>query len=166
MSTPERTETQFPFRAAMEARDLAGISDCFAPDAVLHSPLTGRFTFNGIEQITAVVGVLLDVCEGLHYTDELRGADDGFLVARARVEGKELEIVDHLRFDDHGRITEFTAFFRPMPALPVALRLIGAGFTRPKSAATAALISFLVRPLELLARVGDVIGARLVRRTM
>jgi hypothetical protein len=163
MSTLEGTPAVFPLRTAVEARDLAGVADAFAPDAVLRSPLTGRFTFNGREQIVAVVEVLLDVCEDFHYTDELFSGDGGFLVAHARVDGKDLEIVDHIRLDESGKIQEFTAFFRPMPAMPVALRLMGAGLTRPKSRIRAAVISVLTRPLELMARVGDVIGARLVR---
>lgn len=166
VSTLEGTETEFPFRTAVEARDLAAVADAFAPDAVLRSPLTGRFTFNGREQIVAVVEVLLDVCDDFHYTDELRGRDGGFLVACARVDGNDLEIVDHIRLDENGKIRQFTAFFRPMPAMPVALRLMGAGLTRPKSATRAVAISLLTRPLELMARMGDSIGARLVRPTL
>ena len=48
--------------------------------------------------------------------------EDGFLVGRAKVGGQEIEFVDHLQFDDDGRIASITVFFRPLPAATVALR--------------------------------------------
>jgi hypothetical protein len=146
----------------MEARDLAAVLDAFAPNAVVRSPLTGRLTFVGREQIGPLIRVVLDVIDDLQYTDELSGGDRAFLVARARVGGTDIEMVDHIRLDDDGKIRELTVFFRPMPAIAVAMRLIGSGLARPKSPIRAAAISLLTRPLGFLTRVGDRIGVRLV----
>jgi hypothetical protein len=155
-----------PLRAAIEARDLAAAVAAFAPDAVVRSPLTDRLTFTGPEQIGAVLQILLASFEDLHYTDELRHGDQAVLVAHARVAGQELELVDHLRLGPDGRIRELTVFFRPLPAAATALRVFGAGLGRRRSAWRAATISGLARPLGFLARSGDALGARLVRRAL
>ena len=153
-------------RVAMEARDLSAIVDAFAPDAEFRSPLTDKLAFKGRAEITAITGVILGVFEDFHYTDELQGERNGFLVARARVDGVDLEIVDHILYRPDGKIEEFTVFFRPLPAAAVALRMIGAGLGRRKSPARAALISTLARPLGFMTKTGDDIGARLVRSVM
>jgi SnoaL-like domain len=153
---------KLPLGAAMQARDLATVLDAFAPDAVLHSPLTGRLTFQGREQIRAVMQVVLDVYEDLHYTDELQSGDSWVLVGKARVAGNELEMVDHMRLDEHGKIRELTVFFRPLPATAVAMRLLGTGLGRRQGRVRAQLISLLTRPLGFMTRVGDRVGVRLV----
>lgn len=152
-----------PLRTAMEARDLPAISNAFAPDAVFHSPLTERLNFNGREQIGALLRVILDAFEGFRYTDELHDERGGFLVARARIGGQDIEIVDHMQFGPDGRIRDFTVFFRPLPATAVALRVIGVGLGRQKSPARAMIISALAHPLEIMTRIGDAIGIRLLR---
>src|ERR1700704_4323203 len=162
MSTLEQSPT-LQIRIAMEARDSAAVVDAFAPDAIFRSPFTGRLTFKGRDQIGALVQVVFDVLDDFHYTDELSGRDSAFLVARARVGGTDIEMVDHIRLDEHGKIRELTVFFRPMPAIAVAMRLIGSGLVRPNSRVRAAVISLLTRPLGFLTRVGDRIGVRLVR---
>jgi hypothetical protein len=158
--------TKLPLRAAMEARDLAAVVDAFAPDAVIRSPLTGRLTFQGREQIHAVMQVILDVFDDLHYTDELQSRDSAVLVGSARVAGNDIEMVDHVRFDERGKVRELTVFFRPMPAIAVAMRLIGTGLGRRKSRARAAVISLLTRPLGVMTRIGDRIGVGLVGPTL
>jgi hypothetical protein len=166
VSTLDPTPTTLPLRAAMEARDLDAVLDAFAPDAVLRSPFTSKLAFEGREQIAAVLGVILDLFEDLHYTDEIRTGASGVLVARARVGGQEIEIVDHLRLDQQGRVQELTVLFRPLPATAVALRLIGVGLARRRSRVRAALIAILARPLEFFTRTGDSVGVRLIRPTL
>lgn len=163
MSARAETHTKSEFRAAMEARDRAAVVDTFAPGAVFRSPLTTRLTFEGREQIGALIDVVLDVFDDFHYTDEVGDGDEVFLVARARIAGRDLEMVDHIRLDEQGKIRELTVFFRPLPAIAVAMRLIGSGLVRPHSAVRATAISLLTRPLGFLTRVGDRLGVRLVR---
>ena len=158
--------TKLPLRTAMEARDHAAVVQAFAEDAVLLSPITGKLAFEGREQISALTLVLLDVLDDLRYVDELRVRDRAVLVAAARIGRTELQIVDHLRLDDDDRIKEMTVFFRPLPAIALALRALGTGLARRKSAARAAAIALLATPLVFLTRTADGIGARLVRPTL
>jgi hypothetical protein len=166
MSALADSSTKLPLRAAMEARDLGAVVDAFAPDAVIHSPLTGRLTFRGHGQIRAVMEVILDVFDELRYTDELHSGDSAVLLASARVGGKDIEVVDHLRLDEGGKIRELTVFFRPLPATAMAMRLIGSGLGRRKSRARERVISLLTQPLGLMTEVGDRLGVRLVGPTL
>ena len=166
MFQTEPNQAVLPLRAAMEARDVAAVVDAFAPDAVLRSPLTTRLAFTGHEQIGALAEVLVQVLEDLRYTDEASDGTTGFLAWSARIGGQEIEGVDRLHFGPDGKIREFTAFFRPLPAAALALRLIGTGLARRKSPARAIVVSTLTRPLAALARAGDPIGVRLVRTAL
>jgi hypothetical protein len=154
---------KLPLRTAMEARDLAAVMDTFAPDAVVRSPFTSSLAFEGHEQVYTIMQLILEVFEDLHYTDELQGSDSAVLVATALVGGSEVHMVDHIRLNASGKITEVTVFFRPLPATAVAMRVIGSGLGRRKSAARGHAISALTQPLGLMTRIGDRVGARLVR---
>lgn len=80
---------------------------------------------------------------------------------------EDIEFVEHMRFDEHGKIRELTAFFRPMPAIAAATRALGAGLGRRRSRVRAGLISALTRPLGFMIRAGDdALGVRLVRPTL
>jgi ketosteroid isomerase-like protein len=160
------TPAKLPVRAAMEAHDLDAAVAAFASDAVVRSPFTSRFAFEGHEQIRAILEVAIAAFGELRYTAEVRDGDRAVLVACARVGGRELEFVDHMLLDEHGKIREFTVFFRPLPAATAALRYFGAGLARRRSAARAGLVSVLARPLALMAAAGDRIGARIVGPTL
>jgi len=160
----EHEPPSLSLRAAMETRDLDRAVEAFADDGVLRSPLTDGLAFHGRDQIALVTGVVLDLFDGLEYTDEVSSDESGFLVGRATVAGQPIEWVDHMRFDADGRIRELTVFFRPLPATTAALRAIGAGLARPTSRGRAAAISVLASPLAVMARVGDRVGVPLIRR--
>ncbi|HEY2181039.1 MAG TPA: nuclear transport factor 2 family protein [Solirubrobacteraceae bacterium] len=163
MPTLAPTTAGLPLRTAMERRDLAAVMDAFTPDAVLHSPLTEKLAFRGREEIGVLTTVLFDAFEEFHYTDEMRTADAAFLVARARIGGEDIEMVDQIRLAPDGRISEQTVFFRPLPATAAALRVLGAGLGSRRGRVRGAIISGLTRPLGLMTRAGDRIGVRLIR---
>lgn len=149
-------------RAAMQARDIDAVVECFAPDAVFRSPLTDRLAFTGHAQIRALTEVILDVLTDLCYDDQAAGSGTGILTWHARIGGQPIEGVDQLRFRPDGKIGEFTVYFRPLPAAAVALRVIGTGLARRRHPARAAAVSALTQPLALLSRAGDRVGVRLV----
>ena len=155
-------EGKLPLRTAVEARDHAAAVDAFAPDAVLRSPITGRFAFEGREQIGALLQVILDTFEDIRYIDELHHGSTAVLVAEARVGGADLELVDHMTLGEDGRIVSMTVFFRPMPATAVAMRLLGAGLGRRTGPLRGRVISVLAAPLGLIIAVADRVAARLV----
>lgn len=163
MSTPAPTLSELPLRKAMEERDLVAATNAFAPDAVFNSPLTNKLVFRGREQIGALIEIVLEDFHDFRYTAEGRTEDAAFLVARANIDGQDIELVDHLRLNANGQIQELTVFFRPLPAAATALRVIGTGLGRRRSPLRAAIVSAMTRPLGLMTRVGDGLGVRLVR---
>ncbi|MBF9072825.1 nuclear transport factor 2 family protein [Streptacidiphilus fuscans] len=162
----ERNPAVLALRAAMEARDASAVLDTFAPDAVFRSPLTMRLVFAGRSEIGVLVEVLLDVLEDFHYTDEVSSGMTGFLAWSARIGGQPIEGTDLLRVGPEGKITEFTVFFRPLPATARALHVLGTRLVRRKSPAMARVVSGLTWPLAALTRAGDPIGARLIRSAL
>jgi ketosteroid isomerase-like protein len=112
MTTAER------YRAAVERKDLPAVGELLAEDIVFHSPVTFH-PFLGRETVTALLAEVLQVFEEFRFTDELAMQGAHALIFRAIVAGTEREIegIDLLRFDDEGRIADFTVMLRPLSAL-------------------------------------------------
>ena len=104
------------FRAAVETGDLRAAEELFAQDIVFHSPITFH-PFIGRETVTRLLGEVVQVFEDFRFTDELDTGGAHALIFRASVEGRELEGIDLLRFDDDGLIGDFTVMLRPLSGL-------------------------------------------------
>jgi hypothetical protein len=102
-----------PFRAAVEAGDLAGMVDSLADGVVFHSPITFR-PFEGRDTVGQVLGAVLETFEDFRYTGELAGETGHALVFEARVGEREVQGIDLLRFDGDGKISDFTVLVRPL----------------------------------------------------
>ena len=124
------------FRKAVEARDLDDMMARFAEDAVLHSPITFK-PFEGRAAIRQLLGILLEVFQDFRYTDELESGDGATkaLVFRARAGDRELEGIDLIRFDDAGRIRDFTVLIRPRSAIEALLAEVAPRLARARGAA-------------------------------
>ena len=118
MGKPDRTL----FRRGVESKDVAVMMDAFADGAVLHSPITFK-PFEGKEAIARLLGILMQVFQDFRYTDELT-AEDGTkaLIFRTRVGDRDVEGLDLIRFDDTGRIVDFTVMVRPRSAVEALLK--------------------------------------------
>ena len=125
MSQPDRTL----FRRGVESKDVAVMMEAFAEGAVLHSPITFR-PFEGKEAIARLLGILMQVFQDFRYTDELT-AEDGTkaLVFRTRVGDRDVEGLDLIRFDETGRIRDFTVMVRPRSAVEALLREVSSRLT-------------------------------------
>jgi hypothetical protein len=104
------------FRAAVEAGDLDAARELFAQDIVFHSPITFH-PFIGRETVARLLGLVEQTFEDFRYTDELQADGAHALIFRASVEGRELEGIDLLRFDEDGLIADFTVMLRPLSGL-------------------------------------------------
>ena len=118
MAKPDRSL----FRRGVESRDVAVMMEAFADGAVLHSPITFH-PFEGKEAIARLLGILMQVFQDFRYTDELT-AEDGTkaLIFRTRVGDRDVEGLDLIRFDDTGRIRDFTVMVRPRSAVEALLK--------------------------------------------
>ncbi|NGO75503.1 nuclear transport factor 2 family protein [Streptomyces sp. YC504] len=136
-----------PFRAAVEAGDLAALEALFTEDVRLYSPVKFR-PFEGREMVLGLFGVLLRTFEDFHYVGELEGAartnaDDETapaeaLLFRTVVDGKQVHGMDLLQFDEDGKIKEFTVMVRPQSAAQAVQQAVYAGLVEAGLAPTPA----------------------------
>jgi hypothetical protein len=104
------------FRAAVESMDIDAAGELLAPDIVFHSPATFH-PFVGRETVTRLLGLVAQTFENFRYTDELETDGSHILVFRAAIDGRDLEGIDLLRFDEDGLIADFTVMLRPISGL-------------------------------------------------
>jgi hypothetical protein len=128
-STAQTHATAAAFRAAVESRDLEAIPKLLAPDVVFHSPVTFH-PFIGRDTVVGLLTLVGQTFEDFRYTDELASDGAHALIFRAAIEGKELEGIDLLRFDDDGLIADFTVMLRPLSGLIPFAQAMGEKATR------------------------------------
>jgi hypothetical protein len=109
------------FRAAVEQRTLDQVSELFHPDAVFRSPVVFK-PYEGREQVLTVLRAadqVLNPDGRFRYVHQLEDPDDrvAMLEFVTEVDGKQVEGIDKLTFDEDGRITEFKVMLRPASAL-------------------------------------------------
>lgn len=100
------------------------MSALLSPDVVFMSPVAFK-PFTGRDDVTEVLGNVMEVFEDFAYIDELAGEGSHALVFSATVGGKAVQGLDHLRFDDEGLIREFTVMVRPLSGLIALAEAMG-----------------------------------------
>jgi hypothetical protein len=113
------------FRAAVEGGDLEAVAELLSPQVVFHSPATFH-PFLGRETVSKLLALVAETFEDFRYTDELQSDGAHALIFRAGIEGKELEGIDLLRFDEDGLIADFTVMLRPLSGLVPFAQAMGA----------------------------------------
>ncbi|MHB8513558.1 MAG: nuclear transport factor 2 family protein [Actinomycetota bacterium] len=104
------------FRKAVEARDIDRAVECLADDIVFHSPVLFK-PFVGKQAAHAVLSAAIATFEDFRYVGEMEGDEWTGLLFAARVGDKQIEGIDLLRLNEHGKIAEFTVMLRPMQAV-------------------------------------------------
>jgi hypothetical protein len=105
------------FRVAAECHDIDALLGTFAPDVVLHSPVTFA-PYTGKKTVGGLLRLVSDAFKGWRCVEEVHSRDGviGF-VFRSRVRGRELEGLDLLRLDADGLISDLTVMIRPLSGL-------------------------------------------------
>jgi SnoaL-like protein len=151
------------YAEAFDARDYQAVSAGLAPDVVLYSPITGRFHFEGRDEVLDLIRLVRDTLDDFEHLHTYGSDKEGTLVFRARIGRHELEGNDYLRFDSEGRIAEFRIFIRPLPGLARLAAALAPPLVRRRSRALAVLVRLSLAPLVMAIAISDAIGARLVR---
>jgi len=148
------------FQKAAVTKDIELAMSALADDAVLHSPLTDRFTFNGKEDIRRLFETAYEKFEGLNYHTVI---GDRVLVGGATIKGQRFEETLLLTLDDHGKIAEITLFIRPLTGLTAVMAALGPTLARKngRSRFTAGVLKVMVAPLVAATRSGDRVGLNL-----
>jgi ketosteroid isomerase-like protein len=105
-----------PFRRAAEAKDFSVVDDLFTEDVVFRSPVVFK-PYEGREALGGLLSAVVRVFEDFRYVGQIETGDSAALVFKARVGDRELDGIDHLRFDSEGRVSELMVFVRPMSGM-------------------------------------------------
>jgi ketosteroid isomerase-like protein len=104
------------FRAAAESKDFSALDELFAEDVTFWSPVVFK-PYQGREAVAMLLGAVVQVFEDFRYTDQVESGDVATLAFKARVGDRELDGIDHLRFDSQGRVREMLVYVRPMSGM-------------------------------------------------
>ena len=111
------------FRAAVEAGNIDRVPELLHEDVVFRSPVLFK-PYEGRDQVLKVLRAaeqVLALGESFRYVHQLEDADDrvAILEFATEVDGKQVEGIDKLTFDEDGRITELKVMIRPASGLQV-----------------------------------------------
>jgi hypothetical protein len=110
------------FRTAVEGRNVDQASELFREDVAFRSPVLFK-PYEGRDQVLTVLRAADRVLGGdrFRYVHELEDRNDrvAMLEFATEVDGKQVEGIDKLTFDEDGRITELKVLIRPASALQV-----------------------------------------------
>lgn len=136
------------FAAALEAHDADAIEALLAPNAVLHSPLTDAFTFDGRWAVATVFRSAFELFSSERVHDVI-GADDAWVIIVRGATGRgDFEEAQVLRLDGDGAVRDVTLIGRPVPALMDVMGRIGGAMRRQGlMAPAAAYASAGLRPI-------------------
>jgi SnoaL-like domain len=157
--------TSLTVAAAMRERDFETLGEALADDVVLHSPITGNFRFEGREEVVALLRIVRQALEDLRAVTEFGDDDTRALMFDARVGRQEIQGVDVLRFDEEGRVREFLVFVRPLPGVTALAAALAPAVAARVGRTPAALVGPPMRMQAFLARTGDRVAGRLLRRS-
>lgn len=164
MATEEQAAaTTARWRAAVEAGDPDAWSRTLAPDVVLNSPITAATTFRGVDECRELLREVLQVIDGIAFTDDVGDARTRALFYTATIRGVQVEEATRVRLDDDARVTEITLWFRPLPGLTALMAGLGPRLARRQSRPKAAAAALMTRPLAAMTKSGDRIAVRLVK---
>ncbi|MCR6486356.1 nuclear transport factor 2 family protein [Amycolatopsis sp. OK19-0408] len=147
------TET---YRRAAETGDVDLALTAFAPDAVLHSPLTSRVVFTGHAQLRPLLEVAFSHLTELTFHTDAGDDRTRVVVYTARIGGEAIEEAAVLRLNAAGLIEDATLFVRTLPALVALMDRFGPDIARRNGRPLAArVLGVLAKPLLAMVRSGD-----------
>lgn len=110
-----------PFRAAVESKDFGQVEATLASDVHFRSPVVFK-PYEGRPAVAALLRIVGEVlAPGFAYVWQVREGDREVLCFTTRVNGREVEGVDLLRFDESGLVAELVVMMRPASGL-IAVR--------------------------------------------
>jgi limonene-1,2-epoxide hydrolase len=170
MESVEISSTVEPNRAtaerlmkAMREQDYETMSEVFAPDVVINSPITASFQFHGREDAVALMKLVRAGMEDLEHHELLGSGDVWAQRFGARVRGQLLDGMDALRFDAAGQVCAMTVFVRPLPGLTAFAAAVVPVVARRRGLLSSIALRLLIGPLAVMTRHGDRLAAWLLR---
>ncbi|WP_433684271.1 nuclear transport factor 2 family protein [Nocardia sp. CA-119907] len=113
------------FREATEAVDIDAMMSTLAPDAELTSPLSGRLTFRGHDDLRILLTAAYGSLSQLRWTEDIGDGDRRVLLAEASVGPFRMTEAMILELAADGRIRRLNPHLRPW--LPLSLLAVKLG---------------------------------------
>jgi len=122
------------FRAAVEEGTVGEGAELFREDAVFRSPVLFK-PYEGRDHVLKVLRAAERVLAGggqFRYVTQLEDSEErvAMLEFATEIDGKQVEGIDKLTFDEEGRITEVKVLLRPASALQVVAGRMAEEFER------------------------------------
>jgi hypothetical protein len=122
------------FRAAVEERNVDQAPELFREDAAFRSPVLFK-PYEGRDQVLTVLRAaeqVLGFGGRFRYVHQLEDSENrvAMLEFATEVDGKQVEGIDKLTFDEDGLITELKVMIRPASALEVVGATMAEEFPR------------------------------------
>jgi hypothetical protein len=152
------------FAMAFAAGDASAIGPLLADDAVLHSPITDRFDFEGREAVLHVLGAAMATLDDRSYDTPLLAGGQVALRLSARVRSRPVDAVTVLDVSADGLIRKIKVFVRPLPGLAAFAAAMVPLVSRPGGRAASTGTALLLRPLVPIIRGGERLVLPAVRR--
>lgn len=125
MTIPIDSGGRSPFRAAVESKDFGRVEATLAPDVHFRSPVVFA-PYQGRDTVAALLRVVGEVLvPELVYRWQVREGDREVLCFSSRVDEREIEGVDLLRYDAEGRVAELVVMMRPASGLAAVRDAVG-----------------------------------------
>jgi len=152
------------FAMAFASQDEATIGTLLAEDAVLHSPITDRFQFEGREAVLHVLRAAMVTVKDTSYHPPLASGSRFALPFSARVRSRPIDAITIVDVGSAGLIREIQVFVRPLPGLAAFAAAMVPLVSRPGGRAPSTAVALLLRPLESIIRGGERLAIPAVRR--
>ena len=113
------------FRQSVETHNLDQLMSTFTEDAIVNSPVSFK-PFKGKLAIRQVLTIVLDVLKDFHYIDQLDSENNSrALIFSAQVGDRNIQGLDHLKFNDAGFVQELTVMVRPRSGVEALRNAVG-----------------------------------------
>jgi hypothetical protein len=142
-------------RAAVENADVDGFLATLESNVVLRSPITEKTKFVGLLEMRELMEAAFATIEDIRYYEELGDERSRSLFYRAHIGSQPIEEACLVYFGADGRVSEFTLWIRPMPALTRLAATLGPQLASSHSRAKAAVVATAARPLAFLTAKAD-----------
>lgn len=162
MATLEQTPTEIAaattarYRKTAEAGDIDGLLATLSPDVVFHSPISERAVFRGHDEMRELLEAVFDTFTEIRYFLDIGDDRTRSLAFRGLVGRQPVEESVRIELDDQGRITDLTAYFRPLPALTaIAATLAPKLIARRRGRLVGGIVRAAMLPLAVITRLAD-----------
>jgi hypothetical protein len=120
-------DTLATWHRLLKNRDVAGLKDLLADNAVFHSPVV-HTPQEGKAKATLYLAGAFHVLanDSFRYVREIVGERDALLEFMVEIDGITVNGVDLIRWNEDGRIVDFKVMLRPLKAINLVHQKMGA----------------------------------------